>query len=877
MSLRKPQRESLERLGKITEILNLKKDISLDEALILVNREFPTVTNFEREFPSLCFALATGVGKTRLMGAFIAYLYLAHGKKNFFVLAPNRTIYTKLITDFTPNTSKYVFKGIGELSAGRIEIITGDTFEKRSLLAAAYDIHINVFNIDKINKESRAGSSPKIKSFSEYIGQSYFEYLSELEDLVLLMDESHRYRATAGEKAINELKPILGLELTATPYIQDGKDPRTFANVLYDYPLAKALADGYVKEIAAVTQRDFRAAELKPEQIEKIKLEDGVALHEHIKVELETYARSQSTNIVKPFVLVIARDTDHARTLLQLIESDEFFDGRYKGKAIQVDSSQRGEEKDEVVERLLKVEDPSEPTEIVIHVNMLKEGWDVTNLYTIVPLRAANARILIEQSIGRGLRLPYGRRTGVKAVDTLNIIAHDKFHEIIEEAKRGDSPIRITELVLGENISLERRVVVIAKPNAIPTLILENKIQHEEAKGETSSQPTFKTEKEVEIATSAYNAINKRFRSLPNSQSLKSPEIIAQLISHVELNTRPQQQTIDGTIEVPDVKKIVELAVEYFQKNTIDIPRIALVPKGDVSVGFSDFDLDTTNIRVTSVSRDLIQQNIRTDERSILKFDTDIQDAQNPEDYIVSALIDFDDISYDEHSELLYKLANQCVAQIRSYTLQQNEVKNTVRSHSRVLAESIHSQMVEHQWDKTTGYDVSVSEGFIELKELPFTRFLEDKPQFFRDLVDDKKFIRGIIFSGYKKCIYEFQKFDSDTERKFAVILEDDEDVVKWFKPAKEQFQIYWTRDRRYEPDFVVETTGARLLCETKRSDEIDTPDVLAKAKAAKEWCDHASQHAIKFGGKPWKYVLIPHYAASSQMTVKGLLTSYGQ
>ena len=50
---------------------------------------------------------------------------------------------------------------------------------------------------------------------------------------------------------------------------------------------------------------------------------------------------------------------------------------------------------------------------------MLKEGWDVTNLYTIVPLRAANARTLIEQSIGRGLRLPYGKRTGVEAVDTV--------------------------------------------------------------------------------------------------------------------------------------------------------------------------------------------------------------------------------------------------------------------------------------------------------------------------------------------------------------------------------------------------------------------------------------------------------------------------
>src|SRR6185312_15047503 len=112
-------------------------------------------------------------------------------------------------------------------------------------------------------------------------------------------------------------------------------------------------------------------------------------------------------------------------------------------KVIQVDSSKTGAEEDEMVARLLKVEHTEEPTEIVIHVNMLKEGWDVTNLYTIVPLRAANARILIEQSIGRGLRLPYGRRTGVTAVDRLNIVAHDRFQEIIDEARKSDSPIRL--------------------------------------------------------------------------------------------------------------------------------------------------------------------------------------------------------------------------------------------------------------------------------------------------------------------------------------------------------------------------------------------------------------------------------------------------
>jgi type III restriction enzyme len=106
------------------------------------------------------------------------------------------------------------------------------------------------------------------------------------------------------------------------------------------------------------------------------------------------------------------------------------------------------------------VESVDEPTEIVIHVNMLKEGWDVTNLYTIVPLRAANARTLIEQSIGRGLRLPYGKRTGVAAVDRLNIVAHDKFQEIIDEANRGDSPIRLKQVILDAPSADDKKVSV---------------------------------------------------------------------------------------------------------------------------------------------------------------------------------------------------------------------------------------------------------------------------------------------------------------------------------------------------------------------------------------------------------------------------------
>lgn len=413
LSLRAPQAESLAKLKQALDAAPemAQKDRDVAAVLNTLKAEFSTLEDFEREFPSLCFALATGVGKTRLMGAFIAYLHLAHGINNFFVLAPNLTIYNKLIADFTPNTPKYVFKGISEFAVNPPKLISGDNYEQQNLTMGMDnlfgEITVNVFNISKINSEVRGGKEPKIKRMREVLGDSYFNYLANLPDLVLLMDESHRYRAQAGMRAINELNPLFGLELTATPFVESTKAPIPFKNVIVDYPLARAMDDGFVKMPAVVTQRNFNAKNYTPEEIEKIKLEDGVRVHENTKVELITYARENDVAVVKPFMLVIARDTTHATQLLSLLESDNFYNGRYKGKVIQVDSSKSGKDEEEMIERLLAVESVDEPTEIVIHVNMLKEGWDVTNLYTIVPLRAANARTLIEQSIGRGLRLPY--------------------------------------------------------------------------------------------------------------------------------------------------------------------------------------------------------------------------------------------------------------------------------------------------------------------------------------------------------------------------------------------------------------------------------------------------------------------------------------
>ena len=879
LSLRPPQRHSLEILDRITEIVPLGKSVAVANALESIRKEYPSVTDFERDFPSLCFALATGVGKTRLMGAFITYLHLAHGINNFFVLAPNLTIYNKLIADFTPNTPKYVFKGIAEFAQEAPEIITGDDYEAKAgtLFDQLQRCKINIFNISKINSEVRGGKAPKIKRLSEYIGESYFEYLAALPDLVLLMDESHRYRASAGVRAINELKPVLGLELTATPFVETAKGATPFNNVIYDYALGRAIADGFVKEPAVVTRKNFNPAGMSKEAIEELKLSDGVRLHEQTKVQLETYARETNREIVKPFVLVIARDTTHAAQLKKLIESDDFFDGHYRDKVIQVDSSKTGAEEEEMISRLLKVEHADEPTEIVIHVNMLKEGWDVTNLYTIVPLRAANARILIEQSIGRGLRLPYGKRVGVTAVDQLNIVAHDKFQEIIDEANKPDSLIHMKTVVLDPDEIEKKTKTVISQSTLaeqLGTIPAQATTSTDIAE---SGQKSIFTSTEQKIAQAAYAAIKKLENQpgrVPATRYLNLPEIQSAVLKDVEATFSPKQMELEGVTEKPDIAAIIKKTTELMVQQTIDIPRILVVPKGEVESGFHAFKMDLSGLKYQPISEELWKQVLRTGEVELIGLGKGGIKEKRLENYVVSGLVDFDDIDYEKHADFLYDLASQTVAHFKSYLSEEDAAKVLWR-HQKEIAAFVHAQMQEHFWeDPNVEYEVVISKGFTELKSSAYAASATDEPLDFKVSPKDKSNMAKYLFGGFKKCLYPVQKFDSEAERILAVIL--DRDAIKWFKPAKGQFQIFYklgAEHPEYQPDFVAEMEDTIYMLEPKKKTAMQDPDVLAKKEAAVKWCKNASDYAAKHGGKPWVYALIPHDAIAENMSINGFVS----
>ncbi|HOY80328.1 MAG TPA: type III restriction endonuclease subunit R, partial [Hyphomonadaceae bacterium] len=591
------------------------------------------------------------------------------------------------------------------------------------------------------------------------------------------------------------------------------------------------MEDGFVKEPAVITRKDFNPAGKSPEAVQAMKLEDGIRLHEIVKVELETYARENGERIVKPFVLVIARDTTHAAELMALIQSDAFFQGRYADKVIQVDSSVKEEE---TVEKLLTVERNDNPVEIVIHVNMLKEGWDVTNLYTIVPLRAANARTLIEQSIGRGLRLPYGKRTGVTAVDRLNIVAHDRFQEIVDEANNPNSPIRLKQLIL-EEADFERKTITVMSS---PTILASLGLQEQPRAGAAPSVapvpvPAFADPDDIRVARLAFEAFRKLAREpdkVPSVSYLAQPEVQSRIVREVAAQYQPAQMELEGVVKpAPDMAAVVAATAKLMAERTIDIPRIAVIPKGEVKAGFKAFKLDLTGMRYPAPSEELWAKHLRTDQVDVVGLSQRNSPEGRLEDYVVSGLIDFPDIAYDEHADMLYDLSGQVVAHLRSY-LSEQEAGQVLSLYQREIARAVHAQMQDHFWkDDTVEYHHEIRQGFSELKGSAYTA-MREAPLDYRVSPADKSNMARYVFGGFAKCLTDVTKFHSDTERKVAVILE--RESLKWLRPAKGQFQMFYRSGNdhaEYQPDFVAETADRILMIEPKMATQMQDRDVLAK------------------------------------------------
>lgn len=871
MSLRKPQKKSLEILHEILSNVNLKKGMNQKVALGAVHALCPTCTDFEREFMSLTFALATGVGKTRLMGAFITYLYTQHGIRNFFVVAPGTTIYDKLQRDLgDPNSSKYVFKGLS-CFVNAPQIITGDDYRSKPLPTFQSEVRIFVFNISKFDKENA-----NMKKINEYYGDSFFETLAQLPDLVLLMDESHHYHGAKGEQALNDLKPLLGLELTATPLMAAKKkngNQEPFKNVVYEYPLSRAIADGYTRTPFAVTRSDVDFYNFGDEQIDKLMLQDGILCHERIRQKLQVYAKNNGRPVVKPFVLVVCKDTAHAKWVEEYIKSDAFCNGAYRSKVVVVHSKQGSAESEANTKLLLEVEKPDNPVEIVIHVDKLKEGWDVNNLYTIIPLRTAASKILREQMVGRGLRLPYGERTGDPDVDSVMLTAHDKFREILEEAQKGDSIFKAGNVIKVEEIEPEEVIE--------PQLALDLEEEPDEVLNSVYETIEIERSEQTDAAIHAIQKTveNEVYRTIQTTQSHTITPTTTKEIAEKAVSTVTEKPDLAQAFHENSIPLILRWAEERTEKTHraaiakfIPIPQIRITDAGAEEYVFMDFDIDLTSFTHEPLTNEMLIQNLedQSDQQRIHAGVIDF-DGYEPKRVILGELRKKPEIDYNKCKEMLFKLITQVIGHYEC-AFGTNGMQNIVMMNKRDIAEKIYTQMMQHFYCENGLLQEEVI-GTRNYNLRPNFTFKSSVPLYGGGFTGD---IRTVLFTDIKKGVFSEVKLDSEEgELSFARIVERDEDVLNWLRPSPKEFNITYNHGKNYEPDFVVETDDTIYLVEVKAEKDLNNPDVIAKKKRGILYCETVTHWSEANGYKPWRYLFIPANQIFPNSTFKMIVKKF--
>ncbi len=868
--------------------------------------------DFERTYPAYTFALATGVGKTRLMGTFVAYLYLVYNIQHFLIVAPNLTIYRKLYDDFSKaNNPKYVFKGIQEININTAKVITTDNYaQQRGQSLFGNQIEINIFNIQQFAQKDMTNERGITKAW-ETAGESYFDYLKEHDDLVVMLDEAHHYHADAALGAFDLMDPLFGLEMTATPYLGtkgSGKNAQQIRmkNVLYTYNLGDAIRGKLVKDPWIGTEADVDFKQFDNESIETDarKLQLAAFFHERAKNALKEYALENNKQVIKPVLLVVAKDTDHARELRILIDSGDFRNGEFKGKVIEIHTKLRGSKYDESIEKLISLEDHENIVEVVIHVNMLKEGWDVTNIYTIAPLRASAAAILTEQTIGRGLRLPYGERTGVPLVDRLVIVAHGQYSRVIELAK--DSTLIQGQV---EKIS-EKEVKEVRVLKEIQPIILQdiaNEIRKNEVIMQEIEQKVTESITKMPLTENMEDSVKEKMLEMKTEELVGvAAKETAKNLSFSEFHGQTTKSstgmsfgsdTLFGSFnsnvqdELSEIAKGVRANLET---RNIPIPRLILTPHyGELII--HDFDLDTSINALQSYTneRAILEEQLQG-ERDVDLFGKDVpgrrmtqvtqitsfgaKNKQSPESTIIAALLDFPLVDYDDKTQrpLLLKLAKQAVTHYKKKAVDDDNLALIVESNARSIADDIYEQIVSHKELKSEGYlDSGVTEPKPWLEQYNISS--ATNPVTLDSQLDT--FSREHTYTGFNNACHAQYKFDSSDEARLAYLLDRDSTVSDWLRPAPNQFEgLYW-RDsdgashHRYEPDFVVEFEKEIVMIEVKPRDEINTPDVQAKKTTAEEYCKVVNENVGKFGiVKPWRYIIVPTEKITIQSTIGGLL-----
>jgi superfamily II DNA or RNA helicase len=452
--LRKPQRRAFELVHAL--IKDLDRDLPLVPQKELQLKASEAGVRASAGAPELVFQLATGVGKTRLMGAIMAYLYRAGQTRNCVILAPRKTILAKFERESQTSSSKYLF--LDPVLVPEPNLCFRSTLE-------SFTPDPDRLNVFILSPQTITGSDRRFAQGDDF-RSSTLEYLQGRNDLIVCIDESHHLGRQSDEdvaawrQAVRQLEPRLQFGFTATVPRADA------ATVLYSYDLPECLRDGiYTKAVRMWVEP--APADISEDDWDKVALDFALQRLEAKRLAMKDYCERHPENpFIEPVLLVAARDTEHADSVGAWLRDR-------RGLAqdeIQIAHSHRTPSEAEL-EQLVAIDRPGNRIRVVVNVFQLSEGWDVTNVYVVAPLRAMATFQNAVQTMGRGLRLPFGTRVGEPEVDTLDVLCFGKesFERIVElataefgKAADGSAALAIEGTQGALDLPVETRPITIA-------------------------------------------------------------------------------------------------------------------------------------------------------------------------------------------------------------------------------------------------------------------------------------------------------------------------------------------------------------------------------------------------------------------------------
>lgn len=779
------------------------------EAVRTINAAVSQYYDVEAQMPPFEAVIdsATGVGKTFILTGAMELFVSCYGIRDFVIVTPGRTILEKTKDNFTPGHPKSL---LGPMSFQPI-VITSENFATPAMRSAMDDdslVKIYLFTVQSlIRPESK--SARKTHKFQEGLGTEFYAHLQSVANLVVFADEHHCYYGPAFSKAVRDLDPWVLIGLTATP---DKKTPQE--QIIFRYPLAAAIADKLVKTPVIVGRKDDRTDALT-------KLTDGVTLLNFKADAIASYVAATGATPVNPVMLVVAKTIDDANEYGEILSSAEFYGGAYADAVLVVHSNSP----DEALEALGTVEDPASPVRIIISVGMLKEGWDVRNVYVVASMRASVSEILTEQTLGRGMRLPFGEYTGIEILDTLEVVAHERYEDLLKKAGVLNQTFIDYRTWAALRVNAQGQTVVVTETvesGAVPIIDVGGGTGTAESEDvlPADGQPTPVVTSAEERTARAGEATARM--KLTIGRRADAPTIRVPVLRMSAVKSSFSLADITATDAFRRLGAALAANPDGELSRTLVSAKVVTGPDG---MKRTELVRSSAADRIRSESTLFALQDLRTQLVEMVLGSAAVP-ARASQRAAVAPLMDafFEGLGA-KADEVLSANLDRAGARL-----------------VRLVAEEQRRYMTKPTYEEV-----------VELKDFTPTRTTD------KVVSSDRfgPFLKSLAYEDWKRSIFPVVWFDSEPERRVANMVDDDPSVSSWVRLHINDLPILWnSAGQQYNPDLIViDGDGTHWIVEVKMDKEVTSEDVQGKREAAKRWANHVNSDGAV--AATWRYLLV--------------------